>query len=249
MKDNEHSSHKKELVDLGSDSEDHLIYDERFFLQTRSCPFCRAAISESAIFCVHCRRHLKVPETDDQLGYTDITWGTDGVVFHHDGGRHVSYSELETQPTSRQPIVYQCPRCRSDHIQSYPVAHSAGTSFGHYSGSGYSVEAGNVNISGTAYHQTQLAGITSPPARPRPFLLAIIATFLVPFFTAMPLLKAFYTSPFQFILVLLFDAGLIIAAYILCGILAPKRWKKYRKSIDEWERSWICLRCSCSFYQ
>jgi hypothetical protein len=131
--------------------------------------------------------------------------------------------------------------------QSFTMAYRSGTGQANFSGSGYSVEAGNVNISGTSHHQTQLAGMTAPPSRPKPFLLAIITTFVVPFFSLLPLLIAYLTSPAKFAFILLIDGALIAAAYVLCAAFAPPQRKRYREKYELWERAWICLRCGHSF--
>ena len=220
---------------------------------TKTCPSCRARISVNAIFCVHCSHSLNSTEIENDDKYSEITWGKDEAIFHHEGGQSSTYEEIKNGQDRQQqqsPKIqnYRCPQCRTDHIQSFPMAYRSGTGQANFSGSGYSIEAGNVSVSGTSHHQTQLAGMTAPPSRPKPFLLAIIATFVVPFFSLMPLFFAYLTSPAKFAFILLIDGALIAAAYVLCAFFAPPQRKRYREKYELWERAWICLRCGHSFY-
>jgi hypothetical protein len=214
--------------------------------RTKGCPFCSANIGANALFCVHCSRQLETSEVvADEV--TDITWGENGAVFNQSGGRNSNHNQihLNNEQTEKN---YCCPQCRSEQIQSFQMAYRAGTSQSSFYGSGHSFEAGSVSVSGTSHNQTYLAGLTSPPSRPRPFLLAIIATFVIPFFSVMPLLMAYFISPFKFGIILLIDFGLVATVYVLCGIFAPVQWKKHRQRYAEWERAWICLRCGHTFY-
>ena len=214
----------------------------------KKCPFCRARIGVNAIFCAHCSRQFDAPEFAGDDSVSDSTWGENEATFHHLGGQYSSYDDLVAGNSQQAEKSYRCPACRSEQIQSFQMAYHAGTSQNTFHGSGYSFEAGSVSVSGTSHNQTYLADLTSPPSRPRPFLLAIIATFVIPFFSTMPLLMAYLTSPLKFKMILLIDFVLIAAVYALCGIFAPAQWKKYRQRYAEWEQAWICLRCGNSFY-
>lgn len=170
----------------------------------------------------------------------------DGKISYVDLSK---FEDTEHDVSDRSPVDYNCPRCRSSQTQSFEVAYHGGTSQNNFSGSGYSYQAGNVNVSGTTYSQSNLAGYTSPPKRPNPFLFAVILTFVIPVLSFMPLVLAYFTSPFKFALYIAIDAGLIVGAYVLSGIfLSPPAWAKYKKAFADWKRSWICTRCGNTFY-
>ena len=192
---------------------------------TKECPFCRANISADAIFCIHCSHRLEAPEfAGDEL--SDITWGENGAVFNHLHGRSASYDEITSNQVPYVEKHYRCPQCRSESIQSFEMAYLSGTGRSRFSGSGSNFEVGNINISGVSNYQTSLANMTGPPARPRPFLLGVIAVFVIPFFSIMPLLFAYLTSSSKFAFILFIDVVLIAAVFVFCGILAPGAWKK-----------------------
>ena len=213
---------------------------------TKECPFCHANISANAIFCVHCSRRIEASEsTGNEL--SDITWGENGAVVNQLSSHSASYDETRSNQAQHGEKHYRCPRCRSESIQSFEMAYRSGTSRSSFSGAGYNFEVGSIDISGNSIQQTSLANLTSPPARPRPFLLGIIAVFVIPFFSVMPLLVAYLTSSSKFALILLIDVVLITVVFVVCGLFAPAQWKKYRQRYTEWENFWICLRCGHTF--
>lgn len=179
---------------------------------------------------------------------SDISYGQHGATFHHLGGVYQSYEERDSE--RRQAVQnHNCSKCGSENTQSFEMAYHGGTNQNNFSGSGYSFHAGNVNVSGTSYNQSSLAAITSPPKSPNPFLLAIILTFVIPIISFVPLVLAYFISPFKFALYIIIDIGLIVGAYVFCGIfLSPPAWAKYKERTAQWNRSWICLRCGNMFY-
>lgn len=249
--DDEIQRRKSEFFGYADDSqrdESHFPLNRNYRTEpTKECPFCRANISANAIFCVHCSRQSETPEfAADEV--TDITWGENEAVFNHLSSHSASYDETLSNQAQHGERHYRCPRCRSESVQSFEMAHRSGTSRSSFSGAGYNSEVGSIDVSGTSNHQTSLANLTSPPSRPKPFLFGVISVFVIPFFSTMPLLFAYLISSPRFALILLIDVVLIAAAFAVCGIFAPAQWKKYRQRYAEWEQAWICLRCGNSFY-
>lgn len=159
------------------------------------------------------------------------------------------YEYVFDSPPLGSQMSHNCPACHSESTQSFEMAYHSGTSQNNFSGSGYGFQAGNINISGTSYSQSNLAGYTSPPKRPSPFLLAIILTFVIPVLSFTPLVLAYFTSKFKFGLYIIIDIALILAGYVFCALfLSPPAWAKYKEQLRGWKRSWICLRCGNTFY-
>lgn len=159
------------------------------------------------------------------------------------------FVENEFQRQGSSQGDYRCTKCHSDNTQSFEVAYHGGTFENSFSGSGYSYEAGRVNVSGTSRQQSDIAAYTSPPKRPRPYLPAIILTFAVPFLFGVQIIVAYLRSPIKFVIYSSIAFGVIVAAYLVCGmIFSPKQWARYHHQFSQWQHSWICLRCGHTFY-
>lgn len=139
---------------------------------------------------------------------------------------------------------YQCPRCHSENIQSYPVIHSTGFSKINLTtvGVGFSDSLGVGRAESHGTKQTNLAAFTTPPKKK-----SVWKRFLFTW--------AIGSGPIVWILRLCrFDLIAKIAeigSLILGCILAylAFQWNKsvFPQLIQDWEHSYICLRCGARF--
>jgi phage FluMu protein Com len=208
-------------------------------MQSLKCPHCNLVNFTTDESCKRCKKTL--------------------TVFH----QRQSINQLgnkSRQHFSQQKLSTVCPRCSSNDTQSFQMAYQIGTSIGTGNVATYNEELGVSVSSVSTSNQTILASQVKPPIEPNftgaliTVLLFVGVVFLGGSYIAgigVPYCCSFFLSEMSLILLQLFVVILtfVISALILIFFFksdskTSKQIKdEYEININNWLKSWICLRC------
>ena len=146
---------------------------------------------------------------------------------------------------------FVCPHCGSDNVQRFSVAYENGASTINTQTKTAGVGIGGaLGIGGAKSHTTgvqlsQMAQKTAPPAK-KGYKWAIIISIVV-YFVVANLVDSMFSlgSSTSGILGLV---GLVVSAYFL-GYVKVYRYNAETWPVlrEEWEKSWICMKCGNTF--
>ena len=178
-----------------------------------------------------------------QRRWADVTQGavSRGIVSQETvNQRTEQYAGQYTQGGQSAPN-YVCPRCKSDNIQSFPMAFQNGISnMNSVSvGAGFAGKFGVGTAINRGIQQTQISKITAPPAKKR-YLFKSLGCLL-----ALCLVQLVIGGIFGSILGwVVFAAG--IYYFIYQGAYLWNR-DKYPQLMEQWQHSYICMKCGNIF--
>lgn len=144
--------------------------------------------------------------------------------------------------------IYECPYCHSDHIQSYNIAYASGISDvqGTTTGVGVGLRGGlGVGIGRTVgTQQTALSTLAQPPVKKSVVKYFIKWSFLLwigMVFAVVIIGSSHEIWPMIWMLLAL--------ASIMYNTYKRYTWNRdsYPKLREEWEHTYVCLRCGNSF--
>ncbi len=161
--------------------------------------------------------------------------------------------------------TYSCPRCQSENFQSFPIIFESGTSSSHFSAVGIGVGSGNYHdatiYGGSGQTRSALANRVAPPSRADSTGAVLLLVFSVVLFMIVAVGGVFLYSIWRDAKTEhATEASLLCAVIFLapCLVLGLFFFSKSQRDIakaarfnesrwprlyDEWERSFLCLRC------
>jgi hypothetical protein len=152
-----------------------------------------------------------------------------------------------------------CPQCGSKQTKSYPMIHQAGTTTTSRNSNTITSRGRARATSSNSVRQTKLAASTAPPAAPSNLLgcFSAFVTCVIVWIVAANLLPAIahmippaVARTFQpFAGIASFIVALLAALLIYKITKGPYRRRRaqFEAEMDEWQRSWLCLRCGASW--
>jgi hypothetical protein len=159
-----------------------------------------------------------------------------------------SFTEEFVEDIPRQKLATNCPRCDSNHTQSFQMAYQTGTSAGKLRIATYNAEIGIGVGSGNISNQTLLAGSLKPPIAPNSsasLAISLIVGIVSPFF-----LRPFLSEKWIILSSLLFISVPIFSGYLTFKLLTKdnaEKLKHFQSVLSCWSKSWICLKCGISW--
>ena len=133
----------------------------------------------------------------------------------------------------------QCPKCKSENVRRFSIVYEEGTFHGTSHGT-----TENSSYENDHFSQTPLAKRCSPPIEPSPGYILGVISFLAALifgFKFGNLLNGFWWGVFAFFVVLM-TLGLFWRR-----ILAKQSFVRYSIQMNEWQHSWVCIKCGTDF--
>lgn len=140
-----------------------------------------------------------------------------------------------------------CPRCQSEHCQSFAVLHAHGTSVSHSTsrsgGLGFlggRGAFGGAETRSTVFGQTAIGSYTAPPVPKKYLLKSVFSIFFL-----IPGVLSFFDGNSALTALMLLAVGLVIGYFAL-------RARQYNRTTfqalyEAWSQKWMCNQCGAVF--
>jgi len=140
-----------------------------------------------------------------------------------------------------------CPKCNSNHTQSFQMAYQTGTSVNGVQVTSFNSETGVSVSGGNASNQTLLASNVQPPIEPNQSIEFLAFFVLLLVFSLVALVIAIQISILIGVFSGCFTVLGLVGFYIWRSKEMNRKTEQYQLALNKWLKSWVCLRCGASW--